>query len=74
VAAVSTLGLFLLLWMIDSLGHLLPAPFDSAAIALSLLAHFTPFAAGALYLSDLGFFASMTLLGLFLSVRALGRR
>jgi ABC-2 type transport system permease protein len=74
VAAVVTLGLFLLLWMIDSLGYLLPPPLDAVAVSLSLLAHFTPFAAGAMFLSDLGFFLSLTLLGLFLSVRALGRR
>ena len=43
-------------------------------INLSLVAHFTPFATGALYLSDLGFFATLILLGLLLSVRALARR
>jgi len=60
--------------MVDSLGYLLPAPLDTMAVNLSLLAHFTPFATGALFLSDLGFFASATLLGLYLSVRALARR
>ena len=74
VAAVVSLGLFLLLWMLDSLGSLLPAPFDNIAINLSLLAHFTPFATGALYLSDLGFFITLILLGLLLGVRALARR
>ena len=33
-----------------------------------------PFATGALYLSDFGFFATLILLGLLLSVRALARR
>ncbi len=42
--------------MIDSLGYLLPDPFDSVVVTLSLLAHFTPFATGAVFLSDLGFF------------------
>jgi ABC-2 type transport system permease protein len=74
VAAVVTLGIFLLLWMIDSLGYLLPDPLDTVAVNLSLLGHFTPFATGAMFLSDLGFFLSLTLLGLFLSVRGLGRR
>ena len=74
VAAVVSLGIFLLLWMIDSLGYLLPDPFDTVASSLSLLAHFTPFATGSVFLSDLGFFVSVILLGLFLSVRALGRR
>ena len=74
VAATVSLGLFLLLWMLDSLGSLLPDPFDTVVINLSLVAHFTPFATGALYLSDFGFFATLILLGLLLSVRALVRR
>jgi ABC-2 type transport system permease protein len=74
VAAAVSLGLFLLMWMLDSLGSLLPDPYDSVVINLSLLAHFTPLATGALYLSDLGFFATLILLGLLLSVRALARR
>lgn len=74
VAAVVSLGLFLVLWMIDSLGSLLPYPFDNMVLSISLLAHFTPFATGAIYLSDVGFFVSLSLLGLFLSVRALARR
>jgi ABC-2 type transport system permease protein len=74
VAAVVSLGLFLVLWMIDMLGSLLPYPFDNMVLSVSLLAHFTPFATGAMYLSDVGFFVSLVLLGLFLSVRALARR
>jgi ABC-2 type transport system permease protein len=63
-----------MLWMIDSLGYLLPDPLDMVAVNLSLLGHFTPFATGALFLSDLGFFLVVIVLGLFLSVRALARR
>jgi ABC-2 type transport system permease protein len=74
VAALLSLGLFLLLWVIDDFGWLLPEPFDSLVVNLSLSAHFVPFAVGSLYLSDAGFFFSLTLLGLFLSTRALGRR
>jgi len=74
VAAVVSLGLFLLLWMLGSLGSLLSAPYDVMVINASLLAHFTPFATGALYLTDFGFFATLILLGLLLSVRALARR
>ena len=62
------------MWMLDSLGSLLPDPYDAVVINLSLLAHFTPLATGALYLSDLGFFATLILLGLLLCVRALARR
>ncbi len=74
VAAIASLGLFLLLWMLDTLGATLPAPYDNFVINLSLLAHFTPFATGALYLSDLGYFVSLILVGLLFGVRALARR
>ena len=74
VAAVVSLGLFGILWSIDTLASLLPMPFENWMLGLSLLAHFTPFAVGAMYLSDLGFFLSVILLGLFLTVRALARR
>jgi ABC-2 type transport system permease protein len=74
VAAVVSLGVGVLLWMIDSLGYLLPDPFDTILTSLSLVGHFTPFATGALFLSDLAFFLTIILAGLFLSVRALGRR
>lgn len=74
VAATVALGVFLLMWMLDSLGSLLPDPFDIFVVNLSLTAHFTPFATGALFLSDFGFFSTLILLGLLLSVRALARR
>lgn len=74
VAATVSLGIFLLMWMLDSLGSLLPDPYDIFVVNLSLTSHFTPFATGALYLSDLGFFSVMILLGLLFSVRALARR
>jgi ABC-2 type transport system permease protein len=74
VAAVVAMGMGILLWMIDTLGHLLPEPFDTIVSHLSLVAHFTPFATGALFLSDVGFFLTIVLVGLFLSVRTLARR
>lgn len=74
VAAVLTIGVSFLLWMLDSLAQLLPAAAERTLMSLSLLARFTPFATGALYLSDLGFFLSLTALALFLAVRALARR
>lgn len=73
VAAVVSLGLFGLLWSIDTLASLLPQPFENWLLGLSLLARFTPFAVGALYVSDFGFFLTVILLGLFLTVRALAR-
>jgi gliding motility-associated transport system permease protein len=74
VAAVVPLGLFLLLWMAEALGVLLPAPLDELAIGLSLDSRFAPFATGAVYLSDIGFFLVLTLCGVLCSVAALVRR
>jgi ABC-2 type transport system permease protein len=74
VAAIISLSVFLLLWIIDNFGYLLPSPFDALVVNLSLSVHFRPFAVGSLYLSDIGFFLSVTLLALLLSVRALARR
>jgi ABC-2 type transport system permease protein len=74
VAAVVSLGIFGLLWAIDSWAALLPSPIDNWVLGLSLLARFTPFAVGSMYASDFGFFLVLTLLGLFLTVRALARR
>jgi ABC-2 type transport system permease protein len=73
VAAVVTLGFAILMWVLDSLGNLLPAPFDVVVINCSLLTHFTPLSIGAVYLSDVGYFLSLVCLGLFLCVRALAR-
>jgi ABC-2 type transport system permease protein len=74
VAAVVAMGVGILLWMIDSIGYLLPDPFDTIVTSLSFVAHFTPFATGALFLSDLGFFLTVILACLLLSVRTLARR
>jgi ABC-2 type transport system permease protein len=74
IAALLSLSLFLLLWIIDYLGWLLPDPFNAFFVNLSLLVHFRPFATGSLFLSDAGYFLSVTLLGLFVSVRALAWR
>jgi ABC-2 type transport system permease protein len=74
VAAIVTIGISFLLWTIDSLAGMLPEGLERILISLSLLAHFTPFATGALYTSDVGFFVSTTLLALFLAMRALARR
>lgn len=74
VAAVVSLGAFGMLWAIDALAAFVPSHLENWILGLSLLARFTPFATGALYLSDLGFFVVATLLGLFICVRCLARR
>jgi len=54
--------------------RLLTLPLTVLTLGLSLLARFQPFAVGAMYASDFGFFLAVTLLGLFLAVRGLARR
>ena len=74
VAAVISLGIFGVLWAIDTFAAVLPPPIDNWFLGLSLLGRFTPFAVGAMYTSDFGFFLALIMLGLFLAVRALARR
>ncbi len=74
IAAVVSMGLFFLLWMLDALGALLPAPFDNIVTDFSLSGRLTPFLTGAMYFSDFGFFLSVIIFGLLASVRALARR
>jgi len=74
IAALISLSVFLILWIIDNFGWLLPNPADTLVVNLSLAVHFRPFAVGSVYLSDVGFFLSVTLMTLFLTVRALARR
>jgi ABC-2 type transport system permease protein len=74
IAALLSLSAFLLLWIIDEFGYLLPDPLDTLVVNLSLSVHFKPFATGSLYFSDVAFYLSATLLSLFLSVRALAWR
>src|SRR5262249_38941 len=74
IAALLSLSLFMLLWIIDHFGWMLPDPFDAFVVNLSLLVHFKPLVAGWLFLPDGGFFASVALLFLFWTVRASARR
>ena len=74
IAALLSLSVFLVLWIIDDFGYLLPEPVDAVIVNLSLSGHFKPFATGSLYLSDVAFYFSATLSSLFLSVRALALR
>lgn len=74
VAAIVTIGVSFMMWTIDTLATMMPDAIERILISVSLLARFTPFATGAMYTSDLGFFVSSTLLALFLAMRALARR
>ena len=74
VAASASLGTFLMLWFSDSVAYLLPAPLDLFFVNLSLIGHFTPFVSGSVFLSDVGYYATASLLALFLTTRALADR
>ncbi len=74
VSAILAIGVSFLMWTLDSLAQLLPTGLERVFISLSLLARFTPFATGAMYASDFGFFLTLTAFALFVAVRALARR
>jgi gliding motility-associated transport system permease protein len=71
VAATCTLGLGLMLWFADSASYMLPAPLDVVVINLSLIGHFSTFVSGSLFLSDAGYYLTLSLLSLFLATRVL---
>ena len=73
VAAIASLGFGLALWALEALARLLPDPFDVVLVNTSLVAHFTPMSIGIVYLSDLGYFLTLTGLGLLVALRGLGR-
>ena len=74
VAAVLSLGTFLMLWFADAAAYLLPQPFELFMLNLSLIGHFKPTASGEVFLSDIGYFITLTLLALFLPTRRLAER
>jgi ABC-2 type transport system permease protein len=74
VAAAASLGGFLMLWFSDSVAYLLPRPFDLLAINLSLIGHFTPVVTGSLFLSDVGYYLTLSGLACFLTTRVLTER
>ncbi len=74
VAAAASLGTFLMLWFADSVAYLMPAPLDLFFINLSLIGHFTTFVRGSLFLSDAGYYLTLSVLALFLTTRKLADR
>jgi len=74
VAAALSLGVFLMLWFADSVSSLLPPSFALFAVNLSLIGHFKPLATGSVFLSDIGYFVTLSLLALFLTTRRLMER
>lgn len=69
IAAACALGVGLMLWFADAASYMLPAPLDLVAINLSLIGHFTTFVSGSLFLSDAGYYLTLSLLALFLATR-----
>jgi ABC-2 type transport system permease protein len=74
VAAAASLGSFLMLWFADSVAYLVPAPLDLFFINLSLIGHFTTFVRGSLFLSDAGYYVTLSALALFVTTRILADR
>ena len=74
VAAALSIGTFLMLWFADSVSYLLSPPFDSLALNLSLIGHFKPMVSGSVFVSDIGYFVTLSLLALFLATRRLAER
>jgi len=74
VAAALSIGTFLMLWFADSVSYLLPAPLDSVAINLSLIGHFKPMVSGSVFLSDVGYYITASMLALYLASWRLAQR
>jgi ABC-2 type transport system permease protein len=74
VAAAASLGIFLMLWFADSAAYLVPEPLDAFCINLSLIGHFTTFVRGSLFLSDAGYYLTLSILTLFITTRILADR
>ncbi len=74
VAATCSLGAGLMLWFADSAAYMVPAPLDALVINLSLIGHFTTFVSGSMFLSDAGYYLTLSLLALFLTTRVVTDR
>jgi len=74
VAATCSLGACLMLWFADSAAYMVPAPLDAVVINLSLIGHFSTFVSGSLFLSDAGYYLTLSLLALFLTTRVVTDR
>jgi ABC-2 type transport system permease protein len=70
IAAVSTFGLFLLLWVIDWLASYSEGIISSILSYLSLTRHYNDFAKGVIDSQHVIFYLSLVCLGLFLTYRA----
>lgn len=74
IAAAVSMGTFLMLWFIDSATGILPGWMQGFVVNLSLIGHFKPMATGSVFASDIGYFATLSLLALWLATRRLQER
>lgn len=74
IAAALSLGLFLMLWFVDSVSTMLPPLLQPLALNLSLIGHFRPMVTGSVFLSDAMYFFSVALVALWLASRRLADR
>jgi len=74
IAAALSLGLFLMLWFVDSVASLLPPLLQPLATNLSLIGHFKPMVTGSVFLSDAMYFVSLAMVALWFASRRLADR
>jgi len=71
IAAVSTFGLFLILWVIDWLGSYAGGTVKEVLSYLSLTSHYDDFAKGVIDSQNIVFYLSLISLGLYLTYRTI---
>ena len=77
IAAIGTLAISLLIWLLDSIASALPAGFEwisSIFSSLSFMTRYNDFVSGILNVSHILFFVSFAAVFLFLTIRALEKK
>jgi len=72
IAAVLSFGMIMVLWLVDALGNYAESPTSKSVLGyLSILSHLDDFMKGVLSTSNIIFYISLMLVGLFLTYRSL---
>ncbi len=71
VAAALTFGLLLLFWIINWVGYIADSPLSKICENISLISHFQHFTKGIIDTTDIVFYLTFIIFGLFLSLRSL---
>jgi ABC-2 type transport system permease protein len=74
VAAVTTFGTLLILWVVGWSAEYVGGPWGRVLSHLSILEHFDTFARGVLDTKDVIYYVDVTIVALFLSLRSLEAR